>query len=170
MLAETSKYIAGTEKRYSVTDCGRVYMHSYTDTIGRLLKGRWIKPTYSSQGYVRCSIFGKFAFLHRLVAKEFVDNPDSKPHVNHKDCDKHNNNASNLEWVTRSENTIHAYDNNRMPHGENHAKTSLTKENVKEIRRLLELKIHKMSEIGVMFNVSRKVIFDIHHKKSWNRM
>jgi HNH endonuclease len=46
--------------------------------------------------------------LHRLVAEHFIDRADGANQVNHKDGDKTNNRADNLEWVSAKQNMAHS--------------------------------------------------------------
>ena len=54
----------------------------------------------------------KMFYAHRLVAEYFLENPNNLPVVNHKDGNKLNNNVNNLEWVSYSQNVLHAYQSN----------------------------------------------------------
>jgi hypothetical protein len=70
--------------------------------------------TNNAAGYVQVGLSKnnkvKHFLLHVLVAKAFIDNPENKEFVNHKDGNKQNNDIINLEWVTNSENIRHAID------------------------------------------------------------
>lgn len=88
--------------KYEVSNLGRV----------RNVKTREFKSTsLNKEGYVRVSLWddGKSTSVavHRLVAEAFIENPENKPLVNHKDSVRHNNMYFNLEWVTHSENAKH---------------------------------------------------------------
>lgn len=76
-----------------------------------LKKGRVLKQHKNNRGYllVRIPIDEKRATktVHRLVAKAFIKNTDNLPEVNHKDCDRTNNNVDNLEWCTHQENVAY---------------------------------------------------------------
>ncbi len=75
----------------------------------------WIsEANLKYDGYVKVSIYSYhkkravYDLMHRVVAKAFIDNPENKLHVNHKDGNKENNEESNLEWAHPWENLEHA--------------------------------------------------------------
>ena len=88
--------------QYYISSCGKVFG----------CKGEQMKTQISNRGYERIwlTINGKREHhsVHRLVALNFVPNPEKKLEVNHIDGNKLNNNASNLEWCTRRENAVHS--------------------------------------------------------------
>lgn len=76
--------------------------------------GKILVLNVTPKGYLRIALaregVQKNFMVHRLVASAFIANDNEKPEVNHKDGDKKNNRVDNLEWVTTSENLIHAYE------------------------------------------------------------
>ena len=98
---EEAKRIIGFEDNYIITSFGRIWS---------IKRNMFLKP--SKDRYITITLYNKekkrSTSLHRLVCEAFKDNEENKPYVNHIDGNKHNNNILNLEWVTASENDIHA--------------------------------------------------------------
>lgn len=102
MYSKVALRIEGLKDSYTIDTDGVVY----NETKGKALAGTSISK---NNRYVKIHL-DKFHPLHRLVAMHFIPNSDpSRDQVNHKDGDRNNNAASNLEWVTSSENVRHAY-------------------------------------------------------------
>lgn len=101
---EVSNYgqIRSTDRWLIRSDTGKLVFY----------RSRILKTQIDNCGYerVRISINGHKTTLkiHRVVATTFIDNPNNLPQVNHKDGNKVNNHVNNLEWVSNSENQIHA--------------------------------------------------------------
>jgi hypothetical protein len=90
---------------YTIYSDGKVYSNK---------SKKFIKP-HIENGYYRIGLYidgkPKTYKLHRLIGECFIEKPDGKNQINHKDCNKLNNDVSNLEWCNNSENQLHAYQN-----------------------------------------------------------
>ena len=78
------------------------YEISNQGNVKNIKYNRILNPYIKSNGYVaiKLSKYNKYKEfkIHRLVGLLFVDNPDNKPHINHKDEIKTNNYHTNIEW------------------------------------------------------------------------
>ena len=169
------KYIPGYHKYYQVNKSGKIrsVTRTITDKVGHVytIKSRHIIPEINkNNGYLMVHLckngIRKALYVHKIVAEAFIPNEDHLPVVNHKNGNKLDCRASNLEWCTYSENNKYAYDTGLKPKGEGHYKSVLTEKDVKKIRS--EGKWGTFQEIANMYGVSGATIRDILLNRTWS--
>jgi hypothetical protein len=93
------------DSNYIIYSDGRIYS---------VRRGKFKKPSLTTNGYFSIRIYNKIYKIHRLVAKYFIDNPNNFETVNHINGNKQDNRVENLEWVTQRQNVSH-YHNSKFP-------------------------------------------------------
>ncbi len=166
--------IKGYEGLYEVSNLGRVksldklrnfrYVGFKNPLKGKLIKG------FDAHGYRRVSLCknGKYKkiYIHVLVARAFIPNPENKPEVNHKDGIKINNRELNLEWNTNKENRDNAVKMGLMIHGSNHHRAKLSESQVLLIRKQYSKGISGI-KIAKEYNMNASTIYDIINRTHW---
>lgn len=106
---EIWKDIPGYEGMYKISNLGRVLALNYNKTGKAIVRAQRI----NKQGYLYVNLWkngqSKSFKTHRIVAIMFIPNPCNLPQVNHKDENKLNNRADNLEWCTASYNVSYGH-------------------------------------------------------------
>ena len=154
-----------TNNRYSVSNQGRVR----NDKTGKILS-----PAISHNGYLFvCLYYGKSHYcrkskhIHKLVAEAFIGDCPVGFHVNHKDGYKENNCPDNLEYITPSQNSIHAVTLGLKPSGEKHWESRKTH---CPHGHQYSLENTFPSDIGKPYRVCRQCALDRQHRaKPWRK-
>lgn len=159
---EKWKPISLVAGRYLVSNFGR---------IKNPRTGRLVSPNLNHRGYPCVSMYlgryrSKADAIHRLVAEEFIPNPDNKPCVNHINGNKLDNSVENLEWCTWSENERHSR-RLGLNGGEHHARRILSVEIVKDIRR--RYPGCRQIDLAKEYGVDQTTISRITCRKNWNQ-
>ena len=136
MTEELWKDVSGYEGTYQVSNMGRVRRLTFVNNVVQKEKVHIVRPTDNGRGYfvigLKTNGKRKSKYVHRLVAEAFCENPEGKTCVNHKDYDKHNNMACNLEWCTQKENV--RYSSKRMSHSKRTSRSTNTGEKYIKLR------------------------------------
>lgn len=155
---EIWKDVVGYEQYYQISSHGK---------LRSVRRGRIMSAPPNSSGYHHTSLNAKGStkgiYIHLIVAGHFVDNPFSKPEINHKDGDKSNNKCNNLEWVTKCENMRHSYHVLRRGH------IKLTPQDVMAIRESYASG-NGVGIISDVTGVSRANIQAIVTRQSWKHI
>ncbi len=105
--------------------------------------------------------------VHKLVAEAFIGPRPKGLDINHIDAVKTNNNASNLEYVTRSENVKHAYRHGLgIKKSENHGHAKLNWDKVEQIRRR-RIQGETSVSMGTIFGVTAATISKVCTGRTW---
>lgn len=164
---EIWKPVKGYEGLYEVSNEGRVKSLDkvITEKTGmkKRMAGRIMKPAGFGKytGVVLCKDGDQTKqYIHRLVAMNFLETPTPERYfVNHKDLDKNNNHTSNLEWVTPSENLMHARIAGVLKiNGEDNYNCKLTDQEVDEIRDLYDSGVYRQFELSEIYGIGRMQI------------
>ena len=146
------------------------YIVSSEGRIARI-KRPWTGP----HGYVRAqSVRHDGAkvptYAHQLVAEAFIGPKPDGCEIHHRDGDKTNNRATNLEYVTRRENMVLGSALGQVAKGEKHWKSKLTAERVKEIRRRYADGGVSQAALAAEYGIHQTVVGGIVRRESWRHI
>lgn len=156
---------------YQVSDLGRVRrsVGGRGTRTGRLLKSR-----LDTQGYLIVMLCvkskTKTCRVHRLVSAAFLGPCPEGKEVNHISGDKTHNHIGNLEWVTRSENILHAFRLGLRKRGEERSYAKLNNRKVVEIREKYASGEFTQQELADEYGVTRTAVRHVIEKKSWSHI
>lgn len=105
---------------------------------------------------------------HTVVAEAFLGPRPEGHEVNHIDNNKHNNQLSNLEYLTRRDNRLQMYRDGRDVSGTNNANCKYTEDDIRKVCDMLEQDSPCLASIGRVTGVSKSTVGRVYHKQQWS--
>lgn len=172
------QYIKTLPSRFKRFDGTNLFADRLGEVFSRNRFGYFIvRGAPNSKGYIKInhSINKKVGYypIHIIVASLFVNKKKGQIQVNHKDGDKTNNCADNLEWVTAKENIIHAYKVGLATGklGENNSYSKLTRDDVLLIRSLFYMYGFRVRDLCSAYpEVCRANLQHIIYYRTWTHI
>lgn len=178
-MKESWASIAGYEGLYEVSDRGNVRSlqrfapnrSGLRPIRDRLLVGNLDGRGYLIVGLSRLGVRRMFT-VQRLVMNAFVG---PRPHgyqINHKNGIKRDNRLDNLEYVTPSENSLHAHRTGLSVSikGSRHYRAKLNESQVLRIRDMVGSGSSTPTLVAEMFGVSTTTIYSIVSRANWRHI
>lgn len=166
--------VVGFEGLYEVSSLGRVRSLDHISRgprgTRRLYRGRVLSPDGSAD-YCRVTLHKGAPTrltVHKLVGMAFLPPNAARSHINHKDGNKRNNAASNLEWCTPAENTRHAWETglSNAVRGERSGQAKVRECDIDTIRAARNRGV-SLAQIALVFNISETAVSYIARGISW---
>lgn len=163
--------ITFTDKKYEVSNYGRVRSYCYDKLNGRIVKPGSIKGFYN----VSLRVDGKKRsyLIHKLTAEYFIPRTsDDETVVIHLDWNKQNNHISNLQWVTREESYKRMHQvlqDTRKKTGKMVTSSKLRPEDVSILKGLLEKGV-RQKVIAKLFCISEMQVTRIKRNENWSEV
>lgn len=153
---------------------GRAARNGNGARVGRILKRQRHKGGYWQIQLWRDGHYKRF-LVHVLVAAAFIGPRPEGHEVNHKDGIKTNTCAGNLEYVTPSENLLHAWRiglcaPRNWVHGEKQHLAKLTESDVREIRRRYQPRRYGTPRLAREFGVDHSTIYNVVTYRTWKEV
>lgn len=165
--------VQGHEGIYQISSFGRV------KSLHKKGFARILKPSFTQHGYLRVNLSkdggSQNCMVHFLVATAFLEKPAGVEFVvNHKNNNHTDNRLVNLEWVTRSENTTHAYQIGALKkrRGAEVSLAKLTDDDVRVIRAsyIPRDKIFGSYGLAKKYSVAPSTILRVVHRESYTNV
>lgn len=168
-MTEEWRDVVGFEGVYAVSDQGRVKRNAPGPGtyVGRILRPVLLKNGYLSVVLCTNNLQVRH-YVHVLVAEAFLGPRPEGKETNHKSGDKMDNQVANLEWVTRSENALHARSVLGLERGEANGNSKLTEADVREIRNLYAAGADSQQQLADQYGVNEATVSRVVRRERWS--